>query len=268
MTSQLETEHSFVNEINSKNIVTNFNAIAYALATIEKDDNRIDFEDLIAKYVENPKLEGVLNVMNPFEVEGFEEVFIQEDRDLAHKQFADFVSFDGYSDAQRIITEKLAGEKFFDVSYALAVNTMKSEFSDLNPVYVQEKMKLDDIKAIIGSFDDALYTPIDGRTINLETKIFLDIVKKSSSEENVINAFRCYKFAIDCVMGGKDIAEVLLNVKRHSKINARDLKEIQQKLSGNTRKIHLSEYADRQNKIQENMEKRQKLPKFAWNRKL
>lgn len=255
MSAQSKIENEFIAAINDRDYKVNSDAIAYALVITENDNNRIDFEHLLNEYLDNPRLENVLDTFNPFENECFEQFFKQEDKDIALTEFLKFASVDGLSDAQYEITKKLSGEEFFDISYALAINDKKNLFRDLNAEYVSNKMKFEDIKLLVCSFDENIQDSIDTRRVNIETKVFAEFARKSTSQAGLIVAYRNYEFAVDCAMKNIDINEQIETLKQTSKVSYDDMRKICDKLSGNKREISLTDFANKEHIIQDNIYK-------------
>ncbi|WP_449102039.1 hypothetical protein [Pseudomonas extremaustralis] len=268
MSAQSKIENEFIAAINSQDFKVNVEAIAYALIVTGNDSNRIDFEDLIHEYLENARLEVVLETFNPFENECFEQLFKQETKEEALTEFLKFASVDGLSDAQYEITKKLSEEEFFDISYALAINDKKNLFCDLNAEYVKNKMKFEDIKLLVCSFDENIQDKIDTRKVNIETKVFAEFARKSTSQAGLVVAYRNYEFAVDCVIKNVDIDKEIENLKKNPKITYEDMRKICDKLSGNKKEISLTDFANKEHVIQDNIYKSREVSWWRDNTKV
>lgn len=253
MEAKYYTENKFIEAINSSDFKENVDAIAYALVVLESGNNRIDFEDLIHKYLDNSRLEVVLDTLNPFEHEQFEPLYKQDDKEEMLKEFLKFASFDGMPEAQLALTKKLSEESFFDLSYALAINDKKNMFGSLNVDYIQNKMKFDDVKLLVSSFDENIHDKVDTRRVNVETKVFADFARKSTSQAGLIVAFRAYEFAVDCVVNNVDLEKLTDKLKTVQSITHDDLQKIKDKLSGNKKEISLLEYTHKERRIEGNI---------------
>lgn len=257
-------EDKFIKFINGDNFEENIGAIAFALSELENAYNEVDFEDLNKKYLDNPRLEKVLDILNPFESKKLEVLYSQSDRGEAFETFIEFASIDGLNEPAKAMLDKLNTDYFFDLSYALAVNDKKELFENMSVDYING-MPLNDLKAIISCLDENIREVFDKRTLRTETKIFLESANKyNSTIDDMIITFKNYEFAIKCIEAGAKISEQIKMIEGYDAISNRDMNKIVEKLSGNKREITMSEYSEVERRIQENIERKRNARKFSF----
>jgi hypothetical protein len=257
-------EGKFIKEINADDFKVNTDAIAFALNELNNAYSETDYEDLMKNYLDNPRLEYVLEILNPFEEEGFENLFTQANREEAFETFIEFASIDGLNEPAKEILVRLNEGDFFDLSYALAVNDKKDLFENMSVDYIK-KIPVNDLKAIISCIDDNIRDVFDKRTLKPETIVFMDSAKKyTSSVDDMIVSFKNYEFTIKCIENGAKIQEQMRFIEGYDRISQSDMNKIIEKLSGNKKEVSIHQYADVERKIQENIEKKRNSRKFSF----
>jgi len=264
MNTTNQIENKFIKFINSDNFEENVGAIAFALSEYDNEYSEIDFEDLNKKYLDNPRLEKVLDVLNPFESKKLEILYSQSDKSEAFDTFIEFASIDGLNEPAKAMLDKLGNDYFFDLSYALVVNDKKELFENMSVDYIKN-MPLIDLKAIISCLDETISDVYDKRSLRTETKVFLDSVRKyNSTMDDMIISFKNYEFAIKCIECGARISEQIKEIVGCDKISQSDMNKIIERLSGNKKQITMEEYSAVERRIQENIEKKRNARKFSF----
>lgn len=209
-----ELINDFLKGIKSQSFSRNMQALS-AANELMADGSEIDFAEILEENeaIISERLADVLNVF-PFEPENYDfykggefavnhylEVLITKPSELTSfdERKTILENLDGYfekladgeansigrasmniSKTEYEMLKIISNEEFFDPSLAISIKTMNGLLDELNPAYVRENLKINDVKAIIATLDSTINEDFNVGSLSQEVGKFVKAAKSSS----------------------------------------------------------------------------------------